>query len=227
MNSSQSGMLGGQALHRGSRLPGRPVASRSRSTLVAGLVVAASTIATLLFGTTVHAQGQSSARVAESGPEYTIEAGDVLQVFVWKEPELTRDVSVRLDGKITVPLIGDIQASGRTPSQLASEVEAALKRYIASPQVTLGVLETKNALFYVLGQVTSPGAYPLTGRVTVLQGLALAGGFREFAKTDDIVVIRQRRGGEQVQAVNYDELKNGKNLDQNVVLRPGDTIVVR
>jgi polysaccharide export outer membrane protein len=220
-------MLGGQTLHRGSRLPGRPVAGRRRSVLVAGLALAASTIAALLLGTTVHAQGKSLAGAAESAPEYTIEAGDVLQVFVWKEPELSRDVSVRLDGKITVPLIGDIQASGRTPSQLAGEVEAALKRYISSPQVTLGVLETKNALFYVLGEVTRPGAYPLTGRVTVLQGLALAGGFREFAKTDNIVVIRQRRDGEQIQAVNYDELKNGRNLDQNVVLRPGDTIVVR
>ena len=157
---------------------------------------------------------------------YNIGSGDLLQVFVWKEPELTRDVTVRLDGKITVPLIGDIQAAGRTPSQLASDIETALKRFISSPQVTLGVLETKSARFYVLGQVNRPGEYPLPGRVTVLQGLALAGGFREFAKTDNIVIIRQENGGERVRGVDYDELKKGERLEQNVVLRPGDTILV-
>lgn len=210
------------------RPPGRSRIGR-RSGRARTLLRALATTAAVAIGTAAGAQQPAADPPPEGDAQpsgYAIGAGDVLQVFVWKEPELTRDVTVRLDGRITVPLIGDIQAAGRTPSQLAEEVETALKRYISSPQVTLGVLETKSASFYMLGQVTRPGAYPLTGRVTLLQGLALAGGFREYAKTDKIVIIRQEGGEQQITEVDYDKLKSGKNLDQNVVLRPGDTIVV-
>jgi polysaccharide export outer membrane protein len=166
--------------------------------------------------------------------EYRIGPGDVLQLFVWKEPEVSRDITVRVDGKVTVPLLGDIAAAGKTPSQLGAEVTKLLSRFLSAPQVTLSVSVANSTRFYVLGQVAKPGDFPLTGRTTVLQGLALAGGFREFAKTDSIVIIRQDRGffvpkgrpAESVISFNYKRLEAGRDLAANIVLRPGDTILV-
>jgi polysaccharide export outer membrane protein len=175
-------------------------------------------------------QDQSNAEVQE----YRIGAGDSLQLFVWKEPDLTRDVNVRSDGKVTIPLLGDVEAMGKTPSQLAADITKLLGRFLEVPQVTIGVGRANSARFYVLGQVGKPGDFPLPGRTTVLQGLALAGGFREFARTDSIVVVRQDRGvflpkgrpSETFISVNYKKLEDGKDPSQNIVLRPGDTILV-
>ena len=174
---------------------------------------------------------------AESPPEvqeYRVGPGDVLQLFVWKEPDISRDLTVRFDGKVTVPLLGDVTAGGRTPSQLGSEITRLLARFLAAPQVTVGVGHANSARFYVLGQVAKPGDFPLTGRTTLLQALAIAGGFREFAKTDSIVIVRQDRGlvvpkgrpAEQVIQVSYKRLEAGRDLSENLVLRPGDTILV-
>src|SRR5215510_5760592 len=116
--------------------------------------------------------------------DYTIGPGDVLQLFVWKEPELTRELTVRLDGRISVPLLGDVEATGRTPAQLAADLSKRFTRFLEAPQVTLGVAQANSTRFYVLGQVNKPGDFALAGRTSVLQGLALAGGFKEFAKTD-------------------------------------------
>jgi polysaccharide biosynthesis/export protein len=166
--------------------------------------------------------------------DYRIGPGDVLQLFVWKEPELTREVAVRPDGKVTIPLLGDVDATGRLPQQLATDVTKMLARFIEVPVVTIGVKSSNSARFYVLGQVGHPGEFPLAGRTTVLQGLALAGGFREYARTDGIVVVRQDRGvfvpkgrpSETFIPVNYKKLEDGKDLSQNIVLAPGDTILV-
>ena len=163
---------------------------------------------------------------AAAADQYVIGAGDVLQVFVWKEPDLTRDVTVRLDGKITVPLAGELQAAGRTPKQLASELERALGRFLATPQVSVGIEQPNSSRFYVIGQVQRPGDFPLTGPITVLQGLALAGGFREFAKTENIQIIRREGSGQRFIPVNYKRLEGGRDASQNLVLSPGDTIVV-
>src|SRR5262249_16351460 len=130
---------------------------------------------------------------AADDDNYHIGPGDQLKFFVWKEPDLSGELQVRFDGKVTIPLLGDVEALGRTPEQLAADVAKALKRFLAAPQVTVGLVGSASARFFVLGQVTRPGDYPLRGRTTVLQGLALAGGFREFAKTDGIVVVRQDR----------------------------------
>ncbi len=174
---------------------------------------------------------------AASPPEddnYRIGPGDLLKFFVWKEPELSGELQVRFDGKVTIPLLGDMEATGRTPEQLAGEVLKALKRFLAAPQVTVSVTNSNSGRFYVLGQVARPGDFPLRGRTTVLQGLALAGGFREFAKTDSIVIVRQDKGfflpkgrpSETFISINYKKLEAGKDVGENVPLRPGDTILV-
>ncbi len=165
---------------------------------------------------------------------YHIGPGDLLKFFVWKEPDLSGELQVRFDGKVTVPLLGDLDATGRTPEQLSAEVLKALKRFLAAPQVTVSVVNSNGARFYVLGQVARPGDFPLRGRTTVLQGLALAGGFREFAKTDSMVIVRQDKGfllpkgrpSETFIPVNYKRLESGKDVGENVLLRPGDTILV-
>jgi polysaccharide export outer membrane protein len=179
------------------------------------------------------AQGAASPAEAEAA-QYRIGPGDSLKFFVWKEPDLSGELVVRLDGKVTIPLLGDTEATGRTPEQLAAEVSKALKRFLAAPQVTVGLVASASGRFYVLGQVARPGDFPLRGRTTVLQGLALAGGFREFAKTDSIVIVRQDKGfflpkgrpSETFINVNYKKLESGKDLGENIVLRPGDTVLV-
>jgi polysaccharide biosynthesis/export protein len=162
---------------------------------------------------------------AETAAEYVIRPGDILQLVVWKEPDLTRDVTVRLDGRITVPLLGDVDAAGRTPAQLGGDLGKGLTRYVAAPVVTVGVSQANSSKVYVLGQVVQPGAFPLTSRMTVLQALALAGGFKEFAKTERIVVIREAAPKAPI-TMNYKRVEAGDDLGQNVMLLPGDTIVV-
>jgi polysaccharide export outer membrane protein len=171
-------------------------------------------------------QAPAPARATSEAP-YLIGEGDALQLFVWKEPELTRDVTVRLDGKITVPLIGDVQAVGHTPEQLGQEIAVGLKRFLSAPQVTLTVKEANGSRFYVIGRVARPGVFPLAGTTTVLQALALSGGLLEFAKADRILVVRKERGTETLLRVDYKKIEAGADMAQNnVVLRPGDTIVV-
>jgi polysaccharide export outer membrane protein len=166
-------------------------------------------------------------RAVSEKPVYSIAPGDGLQLFVWREAELTRDVTVRLDGKISVPLLGDVQAGGRTPEQLANEIATGLKRFLAAPQVTVSVREANASRFFVMGHVTRPGVYPLAGRTTVLQALALAGGLAEFAKSDRIMLIREDQGADNMVIVNYKKLEAGTEVAQNnVLLRPGDTILV-
>ncbi len=174
---------------------------------------------------------------SRSGPagasaEYRIGTGDVLQVFVWKEPDLSRELTVRADGRVTVPLVGEMQAAGRTPPELAQEMTKRLEKYINTPEVTVGVLRANAARFFVLGQVERPGEFPLNGRTTVLQALAMAGGFRDYAKTDGILIVRLEEGpsGDQlVQRVvpfNYKRLEDSKDTSQNVLVQAGDTILV-
>jgi polysaccharide export outer membrane protein len=162
-----------------------------------------------------------------TAPEYLVAPGDVLKVAVWKEPELTTEVAVRLDGRITVPLLGDVQSAGRTPDQLAVEIQTRMARFLeVPPQVTVTVAQAVSARFYVLGDVINSGAYPLTNRTTVLQALALAGGFKEFAKRERIVIIRERAAVRTAIPFNYAEVEAGNRLEQNIPLEAGDTILV-
>lgn len=161
----------------------------------------------------------------EPGPYY-VAPGDVLRISVWKEPELSTDVFVRLDGMITVAVVGDVRAAGKTTEQIATEVRTKLRSVLEVPQVTVTVAQAVSARFYVVGEVAVSGAFPLTGRITFLQALALAGGFREFAKRDRIVVIRERRDQRQAIVFNFRDLEAGLNLEQNITVEAGDTLIV-
>jgi polysaccharide export outer membrane protein len=159
--------------------------------------------------------------------DYVIGAEDVLTVNVWKEQELSRQVPVRPDGMISLPLLGDVKASGFTPLQLQDELTDLLKRYISDPQVTIIVNQVNSLTFNVVGEVNRPGYYPLTRHMTVLDAIAMSGGFRDFAKTKKIYVLRTAVDGKQVRIpFNYKNVIKGKNAQQNIDLQPRDTLVV-
>ena len=154
---------------------------------------------------------------------YLIGVGDVLRITVWKEPDLTLDATVRPDGMITIPLLGDVPAAGRVPSQIAGSLVGDLQQFIEVPRVTVSVAQATSARIYVLGEVLKPGDFPLSGRMTVLKALALAGGLKDFAKPESIVIIRE---DQTVISFNYKRTADGKDVSQNVLLAAGDTIVV-
>jgi polysaccharide biosynthesis/export protein len=161
------------------------------------------------------------------GESFVIGADDILTVNVWKEPDISRSVPVRSDGKITLPLVGEMQAAGQTPSQLQMEIAAKLRNFISEPEVTVTVQEMRSRRFNILGQVARPGSYLISNSARVLDAIALAGGFRDFAKKKSIYVLRQSANGEQSRLpFNYVEVLKGKNTDQNIELKPHDTVVV-
>ena len=156
---------------------------------------------------------------------YIIGPEDVLYVSVWKEPDLTNTLPVRPDGMISLPLLGDVEAAGHTPTQLADAITVKLKKYVTDPHVTVVVTQMNSQRFYVMGEVQHTGSMNLLPGMTVLQALASAG-FTQFANTKGIYVLRNVRGVQQKIPVNYRKLVKGENIDQNLTLRPGDTIVV-
>lgn len=165
-------------------------------------------------------------QAATQDPNYIIGAQDVLDISVWKEPEVSRVVPVRPDGKISLPLLNDVQAAGLTPSQLAAQITVSLKKYVTSPQVTVIVTTINSQRIYIIGEVTRPGAFPMLPGMNVLQGLSSAGGFTQFAKTKGIYVLRMEGGKQQKYSVNYKDVVSGKHPEQDIVLKAGDTIVV-
>jgi polysaccharide biosynthesis/export protein len=167
---------------------------------------------------------QSSAAV-QTGPDYVIGPDDVLHVAVWKEADLTATLPVRPDGKISLPLLNDVQAAGLTPKQLADSITDRLKKYIADPRVTVVVNQINSKRVYMVGEVTHTGPLPLLANMTVLQAISSAG-LTQFANTKGIYVLRTENGRQQKMPVNYKKLVKGEQMDQNYVLKPGDTIVV-
>jgi polysaccharide export outer membrane protein len=172
------------------------------------------------------AQSAAPKKAATEDPNYVIGAQDVLDVSVWKEPELTRAVPVRPDGKISMPLLNDVQAAGRTPLQLAGDITAGLKKFVTDPQVTVIVTVINSQRVYILGEVVRAGAYPLLPNMTVLQALSSGGGFTQFAKLKGIYVLRVEEGKQVKHPFNYKDVIAGKAADQNILLKAGDTIVV-
>lgn len=176
--------------------------------------------------------GNSVRNAGETGKgiyadDYVIGTDDTLTINVWKEPDLCRTVPVRPDGKITLPLIGDIQASGKTPRKLQQEIQESLTEFVAVPDVTVIVQEVKSLKFNIVGEVVKPGSYPLTTSTTVLDAIALAGGLGEFAKRNSIYVLRLHPDGSSARIpFRYKEVLKGSNLSQNVQLQSHDTIVV-
>ena len=164
------------------------------------------------------------AKPAESG--YVISPGDVLAVQVWKEPEVSTTVPVRPDGKISLPLLNDVQAAGLTASALTADLSDRLKKFISDPQVTVIVTQENSQRFYITGEVNRGGTFSLEPGMTVLQGLSSGGGFTAFANLKKIYVLRKVNGTQQKFPFNYKDVVKGKETDQNIALQPGDTIVV-
>jgi polysaccharide biosynthesis/export protein len=163
---------------------------------------------------------------AQEDPGYVIGAQDVLAISVWKDAELTQTVPVRPDGKISMPLLNDIQAAGLTPNELKAQITEGLKKFMADPIVTVIVTQINSQRVYITGEVVRAGAYPLLPQMTILQALSSAGGFTQFANTKGIYMFRMVNGKQVDFRFNYKDVIHGKNTNENVVLQAGDTIVV-
>ncbi len=168
----------------------------------------------------------AAAKAATDDTAYEIGAEDQLNISVWNEPNVTRTVPVRPDGKISLPLINDVQAAGLTPMQLAMSISEKLKKFIADPQVTVIVTGINSRRYYIVGEMNRAGAFPLLPNMTVLQALSSAGGFTQFANQKSIYVLRILEGKSVKFLFNYKEVIKGNHPEQNIVLKPGDTIVV-
>lgn len=191
-------------------------------------------IATLLLlaDTVVQAQptqpppnpGSPAAAVPD---DFVIGSEDVLGVVFWREPDISGDVTVRPDGRITLPVIGEMQAAGLSPQALQKAVAAAASKYLTDPNVAVIVRTINSRRIFVTGRVISPGTHLLRGPLNVIQAIALAGGLTEYADAKNITVLRQGAdGATQRHRFNYRDVAKGKNLDQNILLLPGDTVVV-
>lgn len=165
---------------------------------------------------------------SQSAPAgYLIGVDDVLSILFWRDKDLSApEITVRPDGKVTLPLLNDIQAAGLSPEQLREAVLEAARKYVEDPNPTVIVKEIKSRKVFITGQVEKPGPYPLNGPTTILQLIATAGGLRDFADGKNISVMRNQQGQPLVFAFSYQDLLKKKNLSQNIVLEPGDTVVV-
>lgn len=164
---------------------------------------------------------------AAPSDEFVIGPGDVVAINVWKEQEISRVVPVRSDGRISLPLIGELQSSGQTPKQLEAEITKRLKDYVADPAVTVVVQEIHSQKINVLGMVSHPGPFPLTKPMIVIDAIANAGGFRDFAKQKDVYVLHKDGSGKQIRIpINYKDVIKGLHPEQNIELQSGDTVVV-
>jgi len=162
--------------------------------------------------------------VANADAPYTIGREDVLDVSVWRDADLSRTLPVRPDGFISLPIVGEMKAEGKTPAQLEKEIKAKLASYVVEPKVTVIVREVNSSRVFITGEVAHPGAYPIRGKTSVVQAIALAGGFSDFASTDGMVVIR---GHKEKYPVRYSDLVDANDKDRvEFYLMPGDTIVV-
>lgn len=184
------------------------------------------------FPEAARAQNAPSAGVKNGGLEetgddaYKIGCSDILEIMTWKEEEFSKKVLVRNDGKITFPLLDDVQAAGLTPMELKREIESRLQRYLSEPVVTVTVVGPKSKKFYILGEVERIDQFDLTKNLKLLQAIAMAGGFTEWAERDDIVVIRQEGDKERIIRINYKEIVKKNDYSQNILIKANDTIIV-
>ena len=163
----------------------------------------------------------------DKNTSYKIGGGDILQVFTWGEPDFSlEEILVRTDGKITLPLLDDIQAAGLTSLELKKDIQKKLKKFVENPVVTVTVRNPASQKFYILGEVVQTGEYALTRDLTVLQAFALAGGFTEWASKKEIILLRREDGKEKIIRVNYKNIIKGKDFSQNVRIKANDTIIV-
>lgn len=189
------------------------------------LTVGVVPVAAQVVAQTVPATGQMSEDPVLPA-DYVIGPEDVLSIVFWRDEDMTADVVVRPDGKITLPLINDIQAAGLKPEELRSRVTEAASKLVESPTVMVRVREIRSRKVFITGMVANPNNYPLTAPTTVLQLIATAGGLLEYAKSKDIRVVRSDNGRQVAFRFNYNDVRQGKNLQQNIELKPGDTVIV-
>lgn len=189
----------------------------------------------VLLAASLVAEAQNNSRVppaagnlsADTGlVDYVIGPEDVLGIVFWRDTEMSGDVTVRPDGRITLPLIGELRAAGITPEELKQQIQAASAKYLSEANVAVVVRQINSRKVYITGLVTTPGGYPLTGPRTVMQLISLAGGVTEFADSGSITIMRTENGRTQSYKFNYKDVARGKNLAQNLLLKPGDTVVV-
>ena len=169
---------------------------------------------------------QAQAEVAADSNEYTIGPEDILSIHVWKEEVLSRTIPVRMDGKISLPLIDDIQAAGLTPLQLKEVLIKKLNEFVNVPNVSVTVMEANSFKVYVSGQVRTPGVYRLRSDTSLLQIIPMAGGFTEWANQRKVVIIRKENGKEKRMTLNYKNIVKGEDANSNIILKAGDTIIV-
>jgi polysaccharide export outer membrane protein len=162
----------------------------------------------------------------ETPGDYVIGPEDVLGIVFWRDRDLSADVIVRPDGRVSLPLLNDIDVAGLTPDQVREKITEQAKRYVDEPTATVVVRQINSRKVFITGNVERPGTFPLLRNTSVLQLIALAGGLKEFAKAGDIVVVRNDAGRQLTFPFNYDDMKNRKNLTQNIMLKPGDTVIV-
>lgn len=206
--------------------------------------VATGAFALVMFALTGHASAQAVPRPQPPAPapataapqngatalalptDYVIGPEDVLTVQFWRDKDMSAEVAVRPDGIITLPLLNEVRAAGLTPEQLREELRKAAAKYVEDPNVTVTVKAINSRRVFITGNVGKVGAYPLATQTTVLQLITMAGGLLEFAKAKEIVILRTEGAGQQVFKFNYNDVKKGKNLKQNIELKPGDTVIV-
>ncbi len=157
---------------------------------------------------------------------YELQPGDVLFISVWKEEDLQQQVLVRPDGGISFPLAGDIQANGKSVMELSAELERKLSSFINDAQVTVSLVEIQGNLIYVVGKVNRPGVYPFNKKIDVMQALSMAGGTTSFAALNDIKILKRKDGKQVAKIFRYSDIEKGKNLNQNILLESGDTVIV-
>jgi polysaccharide export outer membrane protein len=185
-------------------------------------------VAALIIGWTITASAQepTTSQSSEPGPNYVIGTGDILFISQWKDDALTHEVIVLPDGTITFPLIGEIRAAGKTVEHLRNELEGKIRKFIPDPTLTIMVRSIGSMKIYLIGRVNRPGQYPIQSDINVLQALSLSGGLTPFAKKDQIKIFRKQAGQTLMYKFDYDEVVEGKNLRQNILLQRDDTIVV-
>ena len=194
--------------------------------LVALYTLTAACAASIPSVSTLAKEQHPAPTTGSSADSYLIGPGDLLAVDVWKEPELSKQVAVRLDGKISLPLVNEVGAAGLTCGELRTQLTEKYQAFVSAPVVSVTVVESRSKRIYVSGKVAKPNEYPLQKNMTVAQAISLAGGLTEWADSSNIKLIRKIKGVQKTFRVNYDAIVSGEDLSQNVLLEPDDTIFV-
>ena len=197
-----------------------------KTALFIGLALVVSCAGDIPSVKTLAKHQQSNPAPEKSDDSYVIGPGDVLSIDIWKEPDLSKQVSVRLDGHISLPLINDVEVTGLTCTELRSQLMDKYKEYVDVPEISVTVVQSLSKRIYILGKVNGPGEYPLQKQMTIVQAISLARGLAQWADSSDVKLIRRINGVEKTFRVDYDAIVSGEDLSQNVLLQPDDTIFV-